>query len=380
MTSLRLALIINYPLDPERIAGGVQAVAVRLVEALRRAGELEVHVVHCHSDVAESRVIRRGPVTVHYMGQTRQRLVPNMMTGVARIAARLRQIRPDVVHAHGPSFAVAAHRAGYQPLWTIHGVVRAEARHYRGAFNYLSFRLALAYEQKALAETRIASAISPYIIKTYERLSTARWHLIENPAPAENFALSRQPVPGSVLSPMAVIPLKDPLSLEAAAALMREATPDLMVRIAGPLPDTGYAAEVRRAIASGGLDGHVSLMGDLSSPALRQELVKAAVVCLPSRQEVAPMAVIEAMAAGVPAVATSAGGLPYLVEHGVTGLLVPPEAPSELAGALTAVLNDNTLAQSMGAAGRTSALERFQPDVVAAKYIELYKEIADHVA
>jgi hypothetical protein len=52
---LRVALATHYPQDPARIAGGIQAVSFRLVEELRKMPGLEIHVIHCHSDVSESR-------------------------------------------------------------------------------------------------------------------------------------------------------------------------------------------------------------------------------------------------------------------------------------------------------------------------------------
>ena len=78
----RVALVTNYPVDPARVAGGVQAVSARLVAEIRNTPDLELHVIHCHSDIRESRIVTDGPVTVHYLAQTRQRLIPNMMTGV----------------------------------------------------------------------------------------------------------------------------------------------------------------------------------------------------------------------------------------------------------------------------------------------------------
>ena len=66
----------------------------RLVEGLRRRPELEIHVVHCHSDISRERTVAAGNVTVHYLAQPRQRLVPNMWTGVGKVARRLAAIRP----------------------------------------------------------------------------------------------------------------------------------------------------------------------------------------------------------------------------------------------------------------------------------------------
>jgi glycosyltransferase involved in cell wall biosynthesis len=81
---------------------------------------------------------------------------------------------------------------------------------------------------------------------------------------------------------------------------------------------------------------------------------------------------IEAMASGLPVVATRVGGIPEVVEHGVTGLLVPPDKPDALAGAIMELLADPGRARQLGAAGRRRAEERFSWDGVTARLRGLY--------
>jgi glycosyltransferase involved in cell wall biosynthesis len=115
-------------------------------------------------------------------------------------------------------------------------------------------------------------------------------------------------------------------------------------------------------------------LGGLDTPRLNEELSAASIVVLPSREESAPMALIEAMAAGAPVVATAVGGVPYLVEEGVVGRLVPPADPPALAAALTDLLRQPALCDRMGKAGQALARERFEPGRVAAQYLALYRE------
>ncbi len=92
-----------------------------------------------------------------------------------------------------------------------------------------------------------------------------------------------------------------------------------------------------------------------------------------------PLFVFECMAARIPLVGTSVGGLPEIVEHGRTGLLVPPRDPVALADALTGLLADSERRQSLAsaAAGR---LHAFTIEAVAHQFADLYEALTDEVA
>ena len=101
------------------------------------------------------------------------------------------------------------------------------------------------------------------------------------------------------------------------------------------------------------------------------------VLVSPSLTESFGMPVAEAMASGLPAVATRAGGLPELVDDGVTGLLVDAANPDALAGAITRLLADADLRKSMGLRGRERAVRLFSWDPVAASALKHYRAVWD---
>jgi glycosyltransferase involved in cell wall biosynthesis len=98
------------------------------------------------------------------------------------------------------------------------------------------------------------------------------------------------------------------------------------------------------------------------------------VVVLPSRTEACSMAIIEAMTAAKPVVATRAGGNPELIEDGVTGLLTD-RTPEAVGNAVSALCCDPERAAAMGAAGRDRALRLFTADTMAANMEALYSDI-----
>ena len=87
------------------------------------------------------------------------------------------------------------------------------------------------------------------------------------------------------------------------------------------------------------------------------------------------MSVLEAMAAGLPVVASAVGGIPELVVDGETGLLVPPGDPDALADALGKLITDPELRQRLGAAGRARAEACFDLPGFRQAHIRLYEEL-----
>ncbi len=106
-----------------------------------------------------------------------------------------------------------------------------------------------------------------------------------------------------------------------------------------------------------------------------EEYARCAVLALTSKQETAPVAVAEAMAAARPVVATRVCGVPYMVEEGRSGLLVEYGDTHALAQALTRVLTDEAQRARMGRRAREIAQARFRTDYIAAETHSVYQQI-----
>jgi glycosyltransferase involved in cell wall biosynthesis len=94
-----------------------------------------------------------------------------------------------------------------------------------------------------------------------------------------------------------------------------------------------------------------------------------------TRTEGVPQSLLQAFAAGVPVVASAAGGIPEVVRHGVTGLLAPPGEPGGLAQAIGAVLADRDAAAARAEAARRLVAERFSHRVAITRLLALYEEV-----
>src|SRR5208283_2907068 len=106
---------------------------------------------------------------------------------------------------------------------------------------------------------------------------------------------------------------------------------------------------------------------------LRQHLSTAEIFVLPSRSEGFSNAILEAMAASLPVVATGVGGNSEAVKDGITGFLVPSNDPAALASAITRLLSDLSQAKAMGAAGKALAAKNFTTEAMMTRITTAYK-------
>jgi sugar transferase (PEP-CTERM/EpsH1 system associated) len=134
--------------------------------------------------------------------------------------------------------------------------------------------------------------------------------------------------------------------------------------------DGSLLEEVRRVLSDGNALQHVWLIGqrDDVGPLLRSFDVFA----LSSVMEGISNSILEAMATGLPVVATGVGGNSELVENGVTGRLVPPRDPTAIADALAQYIEDEALRREHGRAGRARAEREFGLDGMVARYVSVY--------
>ena len=149
--------------------------------------------------------------------------------------------------------------------------------------------------------------------------------------------------------------------IKAAASVVAQ-FPQVTFNIAGDVLESDYFAELQTLIGDLNLANHFHFVGGVAN--LHEYLSTADIFVLPSRSEGFSNAIVEAMAASLPVVATNVGGNAEAVTDGVTGLIVPPDDPAALAAAITRLLSDPARAREMGAAGNKLASEKFTTDAM----------------
>ena len=156
-----------------------------------------------------------------------------------------------------------------------------------------------------------------------------------------------------------------------ALARARETRPALTLDLVGDGEDR---AALERLAADLGLGEVVRFHGYLGQADVARMLRETGALVLPSFAEGVPVVLMEAMATARPVIATRVGGVTELVEHGVSGLLVPPGAEAPLAEAITVLASDQSRRAAMGAAGRAAVIAGFDARQEAARMLRLLRD------
>jgi glycosyltransferase involved in cell wall biosynthesis len=167
------------------------------------------------------------------------------------------------------------------------------------------------------------------------------------------------------------------LDLLAAARLLHaRGVVDWTLEVVGAGNEAGdrEADTVRRAFGDEGMAE--ALLGPLGGAVLRARLRSAGIYVLPSHSEGQPIGILEAMASGLPVVATRVGGIPDLIRDGVDGVLVDPGRPEQLAEALASLIASPDLRSRMGQAARERVENRYDVARLRARLSELYARAA----
>jgi len=294
-------------------------------------------------------------------------LWPPAILGLTRL---LRREGPRILLVHDPhavsAALVATRLAGRRPLVAVRRVdfpLRSPlSRHKYGACDrviVVSRAIGAILERGGVPPTRLRLV--------YEGVPDRL------PAPGGVAALAELGVPPGVPvvgNVAALTDHKDHATLVEAMALLRRRIPEARLVIAG---EGELREDLERRVRAHGLADRVVFTGFRRD--LDRLLPAFSVFCLSSRLEGLGTSLLDAMALGLPVVATAAGGVPEAVEDGVSGRLVPPRDPAALANALADVLGDEGKRRTMGAAGRRRFLGRFSADRMVEETLGVLAEV-----
>lgn len=290
------------------------------------------------------------------------------LRSVLAVTARLQTLRPAVLHTHNPAPHIVGAAAAV--LAGVPAVV-----HTKHGRNYPEDR------SKVLAN-RVAGLLTDYLIAVsqdagrvatgVERVPARKVRLIRNGIDLRAFSAAGcdSPAHGSraVHVGRLILPTKDQITLLRAARLVADADPEFRLDIVGDGPHRGVLEALTDKLNLGRLVEFHGFRHDVTD-----FLRRAALFVLSSETEGLSVTLLEAMAAGLPVVATDVGGNREAVADGQTGLLVPPRSPEALAAGMLNLLRDPGRRRAMGCAGRRRVEREFSLDAMIAQYEETYR-------
>jgi glycosyltransferase involved in cell wall biosynthesis len=283
---------------------------------------------------------------------------------IGRLARLFHRGRPDVVHTHDQRslfYAAIAARLARVPrvVHTRHGRDIHATPRQSAMVRYVS----------RLVDDFVCVSQDVATLSRAQGIAPGRLRTIFNGIDQERFRFSGPRPGGPVLAVARLSPEKDVANLVRAAAIGVQRDSDLRVEVAGDGP---CRVELGRLVEELGLEGRVSFLGEVRD--IPGQLARSAIFALPSRSEGISLTLLEAMACGLPVVATRVGGTPEVVLDGQTGLLVPPGDPTALADAILRMRRDDETASRMGEAGRRRVERDFGVRRMVADYLALYLE------
>ncbi len=354
---------------PNFSPGGAERLVVDLMEATDE-GRFEVVAVSLYpeSGTILEREIKAKGLKVYFLNKhlgLDLRMIPQLYR-------LFRSFRPDVVHTH-----LYVLRYTLLPtllcripvrVHTVHSVAQKEVDRIGKLVHWIAFRLGgvlpVSISQEVANTVRAVYGQDIYTPVIYNGIPTGRF------VSKNGWNGPKKEKEVTLLHVGRFAPPKNHLLLIEVFAQALKDYPKMRLWLVGDGP---LRPEVERVVEKKGLSDKVFFLGIRDD--VPKLLAESDVFILPSDWEGVPLTVLEAMAAGKPVIATAVGGVPELVENGVTGILVPPHNSKALAQGILRLAKDPDLRQRMGKAAQERALERFDIARTAREYEALYLKL-----
>jgi glycosyltransferase involved in cell wall biosynthesis len=343
--------------------GGAENQVVQLANGLLSRGVDSQLVCLTAADTPNSRAV--ASAVKRYVVALRKR---GQLSCIARLTSLFRNVRPDVVQSHmfhtNLYTVIAARMAGVPVVITTEHGKNLWKKHIHHLLEHLVI--------SPLADMRVAVSQDIMRIRIASGdVSGAKITVI----PPCVVVPDKPVMPGNnktlkILAIGRLVDAKDyPTLLQAFERLLSMEMPARLTFIGdGPekeaLEKLASALNIQQAVCFAGFRDDV-----------QEWLEQADVVVFSSVREGTPVAMLEAMAAGVPVVATRVGGIPDVIDHGISGMLIPSRDSAALAERLRCLAEDSGLRRRLGDGGRLKILESYARDTICCRYEQLFRDL-----
>lgn len=327
---MRIVQVGQYPLDPSIIRGGVESSIDGLARELSKDNDVYVMDVP-RMNICDS-VERRDQLEVYRFTNNgiHQKDAVDRLSDICATVAR---IKPDVCHIHGTTnycwrFFQEVSRMGIPVIVTVHGLLNVEK--WKMLKRKFSLKVFYQFVYQSYAERRLLNAANVAIVDTkyvadmivaYHLRHTPRIAIIPQGIDQRFFSISCSKSSLEILSVGAISRRKGHLFLIKAFELLCERMPGVHLTICGSLTDKTYYDELSSYVFASSCKERIRIVTDVSKDVLDSFYREARVFALHSQEESQGIVLAEAMATGLPVVATRVGGIPDVIHDQETGLL-----------------------------------------------------------
>jgi glycosyltransferase involved in cell wall biosynthesis len=367
--------------SPEGIANYVYNISLKLLErghevtVITRGFGRKIEEDHLHISNAVVRVFRVPtiplyPFHVHAQGLLARRL--------------FKMLEPDleILHVHSPY--VPAVKTSLPIITTIHTLERVDISHYEEITpRSLAFRMSAnifaSMESDLFGKSRMLTAVSNHVFNELKKFYGLRREgvVLGNGVDETQFLPLVSKAAGTgeyVLFVGRMDYRKGLFDLTRCAKYVCDERPDVSFVLVGNGP---LASSTNRESRRMGLEKNVVFAGYVSRRHLIQLYQNASVCVIPSHYEGLPTVMLEAMACGVPVVATNIGGHVDVISHGTNGYLVPAGSPKSMANTISMLLKSQELRAKIGRAARCTIEEKYTWDRISERMMHCYDRVLE---
>lgn len=356
--------------------GGIQTVIRDFINTLiKMKYSIDIHIVSFGDN---NEIIYENGYVIHFIKRlnspiSRYWQLPELLKN------KVLEIDPDLIHLHlqYPPYSSLT-QLPIPVITTIHGLSNVFNKSVSPLIIYLNFSFILTpyFEKKLLHSATKIIAVSSFMKNNVDSIigKNSKTIFIPNgidPQKYVNRKVSKQKGNPSLFCAGRLIKIKGIDILLKSLPAVKIHYPDVRLYIAGDGPQYN---KLKILSAKLGLDENIAFLGFLNNKEMIQFFASTDIFVMPSRFENAPITLIEALASGIPIVASDVGGIPEILCDGKYGILVEPENPIELARNILELTDNLELRTKMSEIGKERAQE-YTWDLIVKKTIELYQSV-----
>ena len=358
-----------YPLSADCIRGGIESSVLGLAKEL--AQRHVVDVFDFPRLIGKDMVERQDLLTIHRFNNPGKHNQDSIKRGKEMLRDII-ALHPDIVHIHGTgNISRTLYNAikvyGIPVLLTIHGLLHVEKKN--ALWKHPSFKHVYQFIVQSRVEFDVLNQAQHVIVDTEyvseqikhlyirKKINNLPWmYVIPQGIQSQYLSLlpcrTKEPI---ILSVGSISQRKGHLFLIKAFEKVQSKIPTAKLVIAGSLAEEIYLTKMREEINKCRLQDRVDILTNISQKELLQHYQMASIYALHSQEESQGIALIEAMAAGIPVVSTTIGGIPYVVKNEENGLLSAYGDVDSFARNIIKLLGDKDLCNKMGQIARETA-------------------------